>query len=191
MKKAWSVAFTAVLVIGIVSLVAAQPKESGKPGVTIINILSMKATVQAVDYEKRTATLKDEEGKIVTVEVGEEAKNFNQVAPGDVVMVEYVDSTVMFVRKANEPPSDRETELIEVGKPGQKPGGIKVRTTQTTATVQAINYERRTVTLQVPQGKPITLKVDESVEKFNQVQPGDEVVVHHTQAVAISVQKPQ
>jgi hypothetical protein len=46
------------------------------------------------------------------------------------------------------------------------------------------------VTLRGPQGNAVMLKVDEQVKKFDQVKKGDEVVVRHTEAVAIAVQKP-
>jgi hypothetical protein len=34
----------------------------------------------------------------------------------------------------------------------------------------------------------VTLKVDKDVKRFNEVKKGDEIVVRHTEAVAISVQ---
>jgi hypothetical protein len=59
-----------------------------------------------------------------------------------------------------------------------------------TAKVEAIDPQKRTVTLRGPQGNAVTLKVDEQVQKFDQVKAGDELVVRHTEAVAIAVQKP-
>jgi len=58
-----------------------------------------------------------------------------------------------------------------------------------TAKVEAIDLQKRTVTLRGLQGNAVTLKVDEQVKKLDQVQAGDEVVVRHTEAVAITVQK--
>jgi hypothetical protein len=59
-----------------------------------------------------------------------------------------------------------------------------------TAKVEAIDPQKRTVTLRGPQGNAVTLKVDEQVQKLDQVKAGDELVVRHTEAVAIAVQKP-
>jgi starvation-inducible outer membrane lipoprotein len=56
-----------------------------------------------------------------------------------------------------------------------------------TAVVDDINYKTRTVTLRGPQQKTATLKVDKSVKRFDEVKKGDEIVVRHTQALAIDV----
>jgi hypothetical protein len=40
---------------------------------------SITATVEAIDYDKRTVDLKGAKGNVVTLKVGPEAKNFNQV----------------------------------------------------------------------------------------------------------------
>jgi len=71
-----------------------------------------------------------------------------------------------------------------------KPGVVVADLLVTAATVEAIDLQKRTVTLRGPQGNAVTLKVDEQVKKFDQVKAGDEVVVRHTEAVAIAVQKP-
>jgi hypothetical protein len=53
--------------------------------------------------------------------------------------------------------------------------------------VEDIDYKKRTVTLRGPQQKTATLKVDKSVKRLNEVKKGDEIVVRHTEAVAIDV----
>jgi hypothetical protein len=72
---------------------------------------------------------------------------------------------------------------------GAKPGVADVGTRGVTAKVEAIDPQQRTVTLRGPQGNSVTLKVGEQVKQFDQVQVGDEVVVRHTEAVVIAVQK--
>jgi len=57
-----------------------------------------------------------------------------------------------------------------------------------TARAEDIDYKNRTVTLRGPQQKTVTLKVDKDVKKFNEVKKGDEIVVKHTEALAINVQ---
>jgi len=58
------------------------------------------------------------------------------------------------------------------------------------ATVQAVDLKKRTVTLKGPEGKVVTIKVDNSVKNLPQVKVGDEVVAKYYQAVAIQVKKP-
>ena len=57
-----------------------------------------------------------------------------------------------------------------------------------TARAEDIDYKNRTVTLRGPQQKTVTRKVDKDVKKFNEVKKGDEIVVKHTEALAINVQ---
>jgi hypothetical protein len=70
---------------------------------------------------------------------------------------------------------------------GAKPRAVAVDTSEMTAVVDDINYKTRTVTLRGPQQKTATLKVDKSVKRFDEVKKGDEIVVRHTQALAIDV----
>ena len=73
---------------------------------------------------------------------------------------------------------------------GQLPGVMVADTVKITATVEAVDYAKRTVTLKGPEGKTVTLKVGEAARNFDQVKVGDQVVAKYTEAVAISVQKP-
>jgi hypothetical protein len=43
------------------------------------------------------------------------------------------------------------------------------------------------VTLRGPQQKTVTLEVDKSVKRFNEVKKGDEIVVRRTEVMAIDV----
>jgi hypothetical protein len=46
------------------------------------------------------------------------------------------------------------------------------------------------ITLQRPDGTSKTFKVSDAVEKFDQIEKGDQVVLEYTEAIAISVEKP-
>lgn len=148
------------------------------------------ATVQGIDHKNRTVTLKGESGKIFTVEVGEEARNFNQIKKGDLVTFHYQESLALAVRKSDEPPSVSEQKALMRAQPGQMPGGAALRTTQATATVENINRNNREVTLRLPEGKTKTLKVGKDVKGFDRLQAGDQVVATYTEAISIDVTRP-
>lgn len=59
----------------------------------------------------------------------------------------------------------------------------------TVATVQAINLERRQVTLKGPHGNTITCVVDDRVRNLPQLQVGDRVSVTYIEATAVEVVK--
>jgi hypothetical protein len=60
---------------------------------------------------------------------------------------------------------------------------------EVTARVENINYDLRLVTLRNPAGNARTIKVARRVENLRQVKVGDELVVRHTEALAITVLK--
>jgi hypothetical protein len=177
------------VLLGLVAtpVVAQEKKSTDKPGVVIVDAASITATVEAIDYDKRTVALKGPKGNVVELKVGPEAKNFNQVKVGDRVTTKYYQATAIVVRKPNEPPFKEEGTAVQVAAPGQKPGAIAVDTMEMTARVEDINYKNRTVTLRGPQQKTKTFKVGKEVKRLNEVKKGDEIVIRHTEALAIDV----
>jgi hypothetical protein len=181
--------FILSVVLGLfaVQATAQEKKPAGKPGVVRVDAASITATVEAIDYDKRTVDLKGPKGNVVQLKVGPDVKNFNQVKVGDRVTTKYYESTAIFVRKPNEPPFAEEARGVQVAAPGQKPGAVAVDTMEMTARVEDINYKTRTVTLRGPQQKTKTFKVGQDVKRFNEVKKGDEIVIRHTEAIAIDV----
>ena len=57
------------------------------------------------------------------------------------------------------------------------------------ATVEAIDMANRTVTLKGPKGDLVTLLVDESVDRFNQVKVGDHITAEYFESVALELVK--
>ncbi len=168
----------------------AQPAPGDKPGAVVADVTVLKAKVDAVDTDKRLVTVTGPRGNTVTLKVGPAVKNLDQVKPGDQIVVRHLESVALFVRKSGEPPAAAEAATVQVAPKGAKPGAMAVDTVEVTGKVEAINYQKRTVTLKGPEGKTKTIKVGPSVKRFNEVKKGDEVVLRYTEAMAISVQKP-
>jgi hypothetical protein len=61
---------------------------------------------------------------------------------------------------------------------------------QVKATVEAIDYANRTVTLKGPKGEMTTLEVDPSVDRFDKIQVGDQVTADYYESVVVQVHKP-
>lgn len=168
----------------------AAPAAGEKPGIVVAELVEFRAKVDAVDYGKRLVTLTGPQGNTVVVKAGPEIRNLDQVKPGDQLVVKHYESVALFVRKSAEPPQVAEMAAVAVAAPGQKPEGVMVDTAELTAKVTAIDYAKRTVTLRGPEGRTRTIKVDPAVKRFQEIKAGDEVVVRHTEALAISVQRP-
>jgi len=71
----------------------------------------------------------------------------------------------------------------------KKPEGKKERTVTATATVQAIDLEKRIVTLKGPKGNVFDLKVGPEARNLPQVKVGDEVTVKYYESLAFKVMK--
>ena len=168
---------------------AAKATET-KPGVVFAETTTLQATVEAVDPATREVTLKGPKGKIVTIKAGPEVKNFDQIHVGDVLTARYLESVALVVRKTDAGPSANESRTVEVAPKGQKPAARIVETKEVTATVEAIDYATRSVTLRGPEGNTRTIKVDPSVKRLNEVKKGDQVVARYTEGLAISVKTP-
>jgi len=168
---------------------AAKAAET-KPGVVYAETTTLHATVEAVDPTTREVTLKTPKGKVVTIKAGPEVKNFDQIHVGDVLTARYLESVALVVRKTDAAPSANESRTVEVAPKGHKPAAKIVETKEVTATVEAIDYATRTVTLRGPEGNARTIKVDSSVKRLNEVKKGDQVVARYTEGLAISVKTP-
>jgi hypothetical protein len=168
----------------------AEQKAADRPGGTIVNTTTVTATVDAIDYNKRKVTLKGVDGNTVTVDVGPEVKNLKQIKKGDQVVVDQVESLAIIVTAKGEvPPAAGQASRIETAKPGEKPRAVAVATETVTATVEAIDYDKRTVTLRAPTGETRSLTVGPEAKRFDEVKKGDQVTVRYTVATAIAVRK--
>ena len=168
---------------------AAAPASGGKPGVVVADVTVITATVEAVDQDKRTVALKGPRGRIVTLKVGPDAKNFDQIKVGDKVKGRFLDSIAIFVRKSGAPPDATEMQAVSVAPRGQMPKAVAVNTVEITAKVEKIDYKKRLITLKGPEGSVRTIKVDPRVKRLAEVKVGDEIVLRHTEAIALEVVK--
>jgi len=185
MSRVMMVAFLALCLI-----VPAAVPAADKPGGEASELVVVTATVQKIDMATREVTLKGEDGKIETVKVGPEARNLGQLKVGDKVTAKYYQALAIFVAPPGGQPSVSETTDVERAALGQKPGGQITNVVEATATVEAVDLKKRTVTVKGPKGNVNTVKVGDHVKKLDQVKVGDQVVVRYTEAVAISVDKP-
>lgn len=164
--------------------------QQGIPGGTVTHVSTLVATVAAIDYQKRTVTLLDEQGNRKTLMVGPEATNFSQVKKGDVVKLAVVDELLIYVREIGGPGSDGTESMVAKAPAGEKPAVIAAAATEMTAVVKAVDLEKHTATLQLPDGRQQVVKVRQDV-KLDKKQLGREVVFRMSQAMAISVETPE
>ncbi len=178
-----TLSMVAALTFGIATTVKAQ-------GVEVGDAVVITAKVVGIDKVDRTLTLLGPGGNVVDIEVGHGARNFGQIEIGDQVKVEYYESVALYLGKHGQKPGASAGLVAARSKKGEKPGGVVVETVDVSATVNAIDKKKRTVTLKGPDGKLVTTKVDKSVKTFDKLKKGDSIHARFTEAIAISVEKP-
>jgi hypothetical protein len=167
----------------------ATDSSAAKPARKEVRTLTVRGTVEAVDKEKRTVTLKGPEGRTLTLAV-RDPKKLDAVKVGDPVVARYHESLVIQVRKPGEAaPGVTAKEGMATSKPGETPGGAVGRQVTLTVTITAFDTKQQTVTVKGPEGNVETFKV-RNPKNLDGVKVGDLVEVTYTQALAIALDKP-
>jgi hypothetical protein len=171
-----------------------QPQVSGvvatAPGqAAAMAVVTVSATVEAVDPATRTVSLKGPKGNVVDVVAGEEVRNFDQIRKGDKLTVKYAEALTLELRKDGKPVGRSETEAMKRSQPGQKPGGAARRDVTIVADVVGVDAAAKKVSLKGPKGNVVDLNVQDP-EQLKLIKKGDKVEATYTQALAISMQAP-
>jgi len=191
MRIVWAaVVLSSLVILSAVPAMAAETKTQDRPSSVAVQATSITATVEKIDYKTRMVVLKGPKGDLVEMQVGEEAKNFNQVKKGDKVTFDYFESVAIDVQKSKGEPLVAETTSITRAKPGEKPGGTIKTTGVMTAKVEEINYKTREASLKLAEGNIMKITVGPQVERLEEIKKGDEIVMQYTSTVKISVAKP-
>ena len=149
--------------------------------------LKTSATVMAIDGGARSVTLKRQDGKVVTLPLGEEVRNFDQLKVGDKVHVEYSAALALELKKTKGKATASESASLKRSEPGQKPGGQAVREVAVLADVVAVDARKKVVTLQGPAGNMVDLSVEDP-EQLKSIKKGDQVQALYRESLAIKVE---
>jgi hypothetical protein len=150
-------------------------------------VVQISASVEAIDAANRTVTLKGPRGNVVTLDIGPQVRNFDQIKVGDFVVVKYAEALSLELKKDGSGIRER-SEKTEArrAEPGAKPEAGAARQVTVTADVMAVNPKARTITLRGPK-RTVDLKVNDP-EQLKLVKVGDQVVATYVEAVAVSVE---
>ena len=185
MRKLLSVWLTLVCAVAVAA--CATPTEQKKPAIERSRVVTVTATVEALDLATRMVTLKGPEGNTITFKAEETVKNLPQVKVGDQVVAEYYESVAIQVMKPGKVQAGT-AGAAATAKPGEKPGMVAAGETTITASIEAIDREMPSVTLKGSDGNMETYKVQDP-KNLENVKVGDQVVLTYTVAVAISVEE--
>jgi len=189
MKTRFTIIVMMAAIISGCTMTTTVPEQAPQ-GIAIGDSVVMTAEVIAIHKADRTVTLLGSEGKVVEIEVGPEARNFDQIKVCDMVKAEYYESVAIYIGEKGTQPDVKEGIVAGRSAKGDKPAGVVIESIDISATVKSINKFTRSLKLEMPNGQVVTRKVDKSVKAFDSLKKGDSIHVRLTEAVAISVEKP-
>ena len=148
------------------------------------------ATVEKIDREKRTVTLKDEQGKSRTVNVPEEVQAFDRIKKGDKIRMTYKESIALAVHRPGEAkPEQKVTETTEKIE-GAMPGRAMERKQTISAEVVSVDPKKNTVKIKLPEGqtKELTVQDPDVRARLKELKPGSVVQIDYTEAMAVTLE---
>ena len=152
---------------------------------------SATATVQAVSQSDRHLVVQMNDGRRLMVEAPADVTNFDQIHPGDLVILTYHEGLIAdVVRRGQKPQDTRTTSAQGRTAPGEVPTRAMGKTMVTTVRVDAVDPEADTVTFTSSDGMTRTLAVQnpEAMRFAESLTPGDQVQVTYREAAAVSIQ---
>ncbi len=165
------------------------PKSTMTPGkLKATQTVKDTFTILSIDSGSRDVLLMGSNGKLHTINAGDEVRNFDQLRVGDKVTAEYTEAISLQLKKhgSGAPPMSVEDAAVRAPV-GGRPGGAVGRKVTAIANVVAVDSKKQVVTLRGPQGNEFDISVRDPAQ-LKDVKSGDEVEVVYTEALAVSVQ---
>jgi hypothetical protein len=189
MTKLWSLVLAIVVLLSLPSSALAKKKIKVKKSVVAADTVVVRAPVAAVDYSARTITLKGGGGIPPRLRVDESIGNLEQIRVGDKVVARYLESVVVSLGKPQGMSFASAKNSEEMVARGMNPARVAVAVVRIKAAVETVNYNKRTMTMRGPKGETLTFRVDKRIKDLRNIRAGDEVPVHYTEAVILSLEK--
>ncbi len=185
-----SITTVALLVFAPLLTVAwAQDAETERPSMSTSRSVTVSAVVEAIDHETRVVTVRKDDGDELTFMAGDEVRNLDQVAVGDIVRAEYVETlSIEVIANPGVAPDSASATAVARTEEGQMPGLAAMEQAVMTAVVEEINLENNTFKLREPDGL-VRMYVARVPENLQRTEVGDLVVMSVTNTVAIVVEE--
>ena len=185
----------AAAILTLPSFVIAQNAPQGAamvakgPGeVAAADAVQIQGKVKSIDKQNRSVVVVGPQGNEVSLNLGPQARNFDQIKVGDLVTLTYVQALALELRKSvngGKLGQPIVTEQAVRAAPGNKPAGAVERTVNLTANVIKVDQKTQMVTLKGP-NRTVELKVKDPA-MLQKVKVGDQVDATFTEAIAIEV----
>jgi Cu/Ag efflux protein CusF len=168
-------------------LVAQATPQTAPPKVQGASAVTVRGTVEAVDKEKQTVTVKGPK-RSLTLQV-RDPKKLDAIKVGDPVVANYYEALAIEVKKpGTATPGVTAQQGVATSKPGQTPAGAIGEQITVTATIVALDKGAGTVTVKGPGGDTEVIKARDP-RNLDAVKTGDLVELTYTRALVIGLDK--
>ena len=150
-------------------------------------LLTVRATVEAVDSANRIVKLTDRTGRVVDLKVAEEVAKLPQVKVGDQVVAKYYEPSAVEIRLPGEPQGIIVTKEGAAAKPEGEPAWVARNRITVTGAVDTIDHAGTHFTIKGPDGRLLKIFLA-SPKCLKNVRVGDQLVVTYIEALAISME---
>ena len=163
---------------------------TGKKETTVekSRLVTITATVVAIDQATRVVTLKGSQGNTVTFRADERVRNLPQVQVGDEVAVNYYESLVLRLLKPDEAAVNEASVGAARAKSGEMPAAVGGGQVTVTVSIEAIDKGAGTVTFKDPAGGLATVRARDP-KNLEKIKVGDRIAITYTEALAVNVEK--
>lgn len=181
MRRLVSMVISAAMVLTAAAVVRAQTK-------TIMgDMVTVTATVEAIDQTTRTLTVKDKLGNFLPIIVPDTMQRFSEIKVGDTISARYYDNVVIRVKPPGEPAVDTAAAAMT---PGTTMAATNAKQRTITATITAIDQKVPSISFK---GEKVDWNYSSRVadrEALAKVKVGDRVDITWTEAATVSVVTP-
>ena len=159
---------------------AAHAQTKTLPG----EMVTVTATVEAIEASTRTVTLKGPKGNYIDVVAPASVTKFSEIKVGDAITARYYDNIVLRVKHPGEKSVDSGTSAL-TRSDAQKPGATASTQRTITATITEIDPKVPSITFSGPNNWKYSSRVEDR-KALATVKVGDTVDITWTEALLVS-----
>jgi hypothetical protein len=176
---------TKTMVLATMVWAVTGPAHAQQP-VSKSNVMTVAATITAIDSTNRTITMKDDQGNEDTFSVGSGVQRFNELKVGQRVNFTYYESIVLQLVKPGEKGGGTSFEAALNRAKSALPAGTVATQEKMTVTVKAIDTTVPSVTVTTEDGRTVTRKIEDR-KNIENLKAGDKVDITFTRALITNV----
>jgi len=162
-------------------LLAADPDPYTRTETTTIH-----TTVEAIDRDARTVTVRDRAGQPVTLSAGPDVERFDDLKVGDEVTFRYIESVALQIHRLDQPGSTSGSRGQAFRGSTELPEGAGTRRITKTVTIEKVDPDAEFITFTTEDGRRQSVHPDNR-SLLKDLHRGDRVEITYTTAMLLSI----